>query len=434
MLGSKRLAVLLVAATGWAYGQPALTTIQDILYRADGTRFSGTMFIHYNSFLSGGASNIATANLTIPIVNGVLKVQLVPTTTASAGAQYAITYANRGVNQFTEVWAVPPSALPLRVRDVRLSSGTVIGPAPITGSPVQISDVTGLTNALAIRPTQGVGFSIGRTAIINQAGQIDAATGNLGDCMHVDGSANTCGGGATGGILPLFADAETPSGAVNGSNTTFTFFFAPSPIDSLILFRNGVLQKHGTDFAIAGNVVTFFAGSIPQTGDQVVGSYRYGNPSNPLGTLTAAQVICSSAGIGTSATTSTSLGTCTIPAGLLTTGDRIEVQFHFRHTGTATAFTGELRWGATSILLRTSVAGELAFTGRLAFGILTGAQSWDAQSWGNSFALANSVGSAAENSALNLTVSFRGLMAATTSDILTLSNFTVVRYPAQTNP
>ncbi len=434
MLGFRRMAVLLVAAAGWAYGQPALTTIQDILYRADGTRFSGTMFIHYNSFLSGGASNIATANLTIPIVNGVLRVQLVATTTASAGAQYAITYASGGVNQFTEVWAVPPSALRLRVRDVRLSSGTVIGPAPITGNPVQISDVTGLTNALAIRPTQGVGFSIGRTAIINQAGQIDAATGNLGDCMHVDGSANTCGGGSTGGILPLFSDAETPSGAVNGSNTTFTFLFAPSPIDSLILFRNGVLQKHGTDFAIAGNVVTFFAGSIPQTGDQVVGSYRYANPSNPLGTLTAAQVICSSAGTATSATASTSLGTCTIPAGLLTIGDRIEVQFHYRHAGTTTAFTGELRWGATSILLRTSVAGEIALTGRLAFGILTGAQSWAAQSWGNSFALANSVGSAAENSALNLTISFRGQMAATTSDILTLSNFTVIRYPAQTNP
>jgi len=80
------------------------------------------------------------------------------------------------------------------------------------------------------------------------------------------------------------------------------------------------------------------------------------------------------------------------------------------------------------------VPGEIGLTGRLAFGILTGAQSWDAQSWGNSFALVNSIGSAAENSSLNLTISFRGQMAATTSDILNLSNFTVIRYPAQTNP
>src|ERR1017187_3507280 len=119
MFGFRRSVLLLLAATGLAYGQPALTPIQDILYRADGTRFSGTMFISWNSFLAGDTSNIATANLTLPIVNGVLSVQLVPTTTASAGAQYNITYASGGVNQFTEIWAVPPSTPRLRVRDVR---------------------------------------------------------------------------------------------------------------------------------------------------------------------------------------------------------------------------------------------------------------------------------------------------------------------------
>src|ERR1700687_2736218 len=131
MLGVRRLAMLLVAA-GCVYGQPALTTIQDILYRADGTPFSGTMFVRWNSFLAGDTSNIATANLTLAHVNGLLSVRLVPTTTASAGAQYNITYASGGVNQFTEVWAVAPSTPRLRVRDVRLSTGTVIGPAPST--------------------------------------------------------------------------------------------------------------------------------------------------------------------------------------------------------------------------------------------------------------------------------------------------------------
>lgn len=202
MLGLRRLVPLLLAA-GLVYGQPALTTIQDILYRADGTRFSGTMFIHWQSFLAGDTSNVVTANLTMPIVNGVLNVKLVPTTTASAGAQYNITYASGGVSQFTEVWAVPPSTPRLRVRDVRLSTGTVVGPAPLTSSPIQISDVTGLTNALAVRPTEGVGFSIGRAAVINQAGQIEAATGNLGDCVHVDGSADICGGGGRRGLAPL---------------------------------------------------------------------------------------------------------------------------------------------------------------------------------------------------------------------------------------
>jgi hypothetical protein len=89
-----------------------VTTIQDILYRADGTRFDGTMFITWSSFQAGNGANIATANLTLPIVNGALRVPLVPTGTASAGAQYNITYSNNGVNEFTEAWSVPPSALP----------------------------------------------------------------------------------------------------------------------------------------------------------------------------------------------------------------------------------------------------------------------------------------------------------------------------------
>jgi len=436
MFGLRKLVALLVVAAGLAQGQPALTTVQDILYRADGTRFSGTMLINWSSFLAGDTSNVATANLTLPIVNGVLNVKLVPTTTASAGAQYHITYASGGVNQFTEVWAVPPSGPKLRVRDVRLSSGTVIGPAPST-APIQIGDVTGLANALAVRPTQGAGYGIGRTAIINPSGQIDAAAGNLGDCMHVDGGSGACGtgtSGGSGGILPLYSDAETPGGTLNGINAAFTLLFTPSPVNSLILFRNGLLQTHGFDFTQAGNVVTFLAGSIPQAGDELTASYRYANPNNVLGTLTAAQVICSGAGNGTSAVVATTLGSCTIPAGLLTAGDRIEVQFYYLHTGTATTFTAELHWGVTTVLSRTSVASETALAGHAAFGILASGQTWDAQTWGNSFALASSAGTAAANTSLSLTITFPARLGTATGDVISLSNFTVIRYPAQTNP
>jgi len=436
MFGLKKLVALLVAAAGLAHAQPALTTIQDILYRADGTRFNGTMFIKWSSFLAGDTSSIATANLALPIVNGVLSVRLVPTTTASAGAQYNITYASGGINQFTEVWAVPPSSPKLRVRDVRLSSGTVIGPG-LSTAPIQIGDVTGLANALAIRPSAGAGYSIGRTAIINPSGQIDAASGNLGDCMHVDGSSGACGTVGTdgsGGILPLFSDGETPGGTLNGINAAFTLVFAPSPVNSLILFRNGLLQTHGFDFSQAGNVITFLAGSIPQAGDELTASYRYANPNNVLGTLTAAQVICSGAGTGTSAIVATTLGSCTIPAGLLTAGDRIEVEFYYLHTGTASTFTAEMHWGAATILARTSVASEPALAGHLAFGILASTQAWAGQSWGTSFALANAVGSAAANTSLSLTITFPARLGTATGDVISLSNFTVIRYPAQTNP
>ena len=40
--------------------QPPLTTIQDVLYKADGTRFNGFVQIGWTSFEAGDTSNIAT--------------------------------------------------------------------------------------------------------------------------------------------------------------------------------------------------------------------------------------------------------------------------------------------------------------------------------------------------------------------------------------
>ena len=431
MLSWKRLALLAAGAMGIAAGQPALTTIQDVLYRADGARFTGTMFIRYNSFLAGDTSNIATANLTLPIVNGVLRVQLAPTTTASAGAQYAVTYNSQGIDQFTEIWAVPPSTISLRVRDVRVSSGTVIGPQPVL-APVQISDVVGLTNELLVRPMKGVGFGIGRTAVINQAGQLDAASGNLGDCVRVDGSSGPCGGG--GGVGASFADAEIPSGTVNGLNAVFTLASTPSPAGSLALYRNGLLMRQGTDYQISLNVVTFFLASIPKSGDTLVASYRFANPSDPLSSLASPQVVCSSTGSGTSGTALAELGSCTIPAGLLGAGDRLEVQFQYAHTGSSTGFTGAVLIGSTPVASQSGDATEALLAGHASFGTYEGGQTWDTQTWGVGLSLTVHAGTASEDTSQAVRVSLQGQMAGTTSDSVFLRNFTVIRYPAQANP
>src|SRR3982074_2762088 len=100
---------LALACAGVLSAAPSLTTIQDILYKADGTRFNGTINIQWNNFQAGDASIVATQSITLQIVNGVLKVQLVPTTNASAGANYQINYSSAGRFQFNETWAVPPS-------------------------------------------------------------------------------------------------------------------------------------------------------------------------------------------------------------------------------------------------------------------------------------------------------------------------------------
>jgi hypothetical protein len=434
MLSFRRSAILLVVAATMMQAQPALTTIEDILYRADGTRFNGEIFISWNAFQAGDTSNIATAQVKLPIVNGVLKVELVPTTTASAGANYQVTYNSQGEFQFSQVWAVPPSSIPLKVSAVLVSAGSVVGggggAGAITGN-ITISQVTGLTNALAVVPIEGVGYGPGLAAVINLSGQLAGASGNLGDCVKVDGSSGPCGGG---GVLPQFSDGETPAGTINGANPTFTLAFTPSPTNSVQLYLNGLRMQLGLDYTITGSTITFLSVSVPQLGDVILATYRYANPNNTLGSLTTPQVVCSAVGTATSSTSSTSLGTCTLPAGLLSTGDRVEVRYQFSHTGTAMGFTPQISFGGTPVMSRAATAADTAFAGIMDFRINTSTQPWSGQSWGSSLAFATAVGSTSANTALSVTVAFLGQMAGSTTDTVSLSGFTVVRYPAQVNP
>jgi hypothetical protein len=253
--------------------QPALTTIQDILYTADGNRFNGLMTITWQSFEAGDTSNIAALVTSITISNGNLYVQLVPTTTAATPATYSVQYNSSGHTQYTEVWVVFPSASPLRVRDVRLSPGAVSTSGPLSQtSNIQISGVLGLQAALNLRPTQGIGFAVSRTAVIDVTGAIDGAVGNLTDCIHVDGTSGACGTG--GGSSIVFVDAETPAGTLDGVNATFTLANPPNPSTSLALYRNGLLLSQGLDYTIATNLITFLSGAVPRPTDTLLANYR----------------------------------------------------------------------------------------------------------------------------------------------------------------
>src|SRR5262245_50917735 len=107
------LAWVLYAVTVMA--QPQLTTIQDTVYLADGRLFQGAVTVEYRSFLAADNTNVAAYNQNTRIVNGLLKISLVPTTTASVGAYYIVRYVVNGRVQFTEYWAIPPSTSILKL-------------------------------------------------------------------------------------------------------------------------------------------------------------------------------------------------------------------------------------------------------------------------------------------------------------------------------
>lgn len=77
-----------------------------------------------------------------------------------------------------------------------------------------------------------------------------------------------------GGSIPNFADNETPSGTINGSNVTFTLAHTPSPAGSLQLYLNGALQQAGGgDYTLATATITFV--TAPLTGSILIAWYRY---------------------------------------------------------------------------------------------------------------------------------------------------------------
>jgi hypothetical protein len=265
--------------------------------------------------------------------------------------------------------------------------------------------------------------------MIDSTGLLEGVSGNVSDCVHVDGSSGPCGTGGSGTAGPNFTDAEVPAGLVNGSNVSFTLSAVPIPTTSVALYRNGVLQKAGLDYTLSGNTIQFLPGSTPQTGDTLLASYRVSPAGTPQGPP-APQILCSGMGSSTSSTTLSSLGTCTIPAGTVQPGDRVKIDFDYSHTGSLTGFTFTVNWGNTVLEQRNGAVGDAFVSGWAEAGANTSACQLSVQSWGTMLGLAAGVLNAYDSLSYTIVLAFQGQMAATTTDTVTLRNFSVVRYPA----
>ncbi len=415
-----------------AFAQSNLSTIQDTLFKADGTRFTGTITIRWSTFDATNIGTIVQQSKAVSVSNGNLMVQLAPNAAAQAPANaYTVLYQSDGLEQFTETWSVPSTTVPLKVADVRTaavsstSSGT-------SGSitPIPESSVIGLTGDLAQRPVKGPGFSTGSVATINGSGQIETVVGNVGDCVYADGTTGTCGSPAA-----QFFDAEIPGGIVDGSNTSFSLANPPSG-QSLLLFRNGLYMKAGLDYTLSGQTITFVSGAQPQPQDTLVASYRI-DPVSGLANLSTgpqpkasvmAQVLCSANGRTTNRNVWASLGACDIPAASIHPGDRFEVRFTFSHTGSASGFAVQVNWGTISLLARTGGVQDGALAGQAEVSIsATGGQA-TVQSWGTVLGFLPSILNVPPQNGLK--VDLEGKVLVDQSDSLSVESFTVLRYPA----
>jgi hypothetical protein len=68
-----------------------------------------------------------------------------------------------------------------------------------------------------------------------------------------------------------FFEQETPTGTVDGANTSFTLSATPVYDKALFVYQNGLIQRQGTDYTISGTSISFT--DAPNSGTRIYAIY-----------------------------------------------------------------------------------------------------------------------------------------------------------------
>jgi hypothetical protein len=212
---------LTLSSTLQAQG-PALTTISDTVYRADGTAASGTVLISWPSFQSAGGDAVAAGNLSVTIgPAGALTAQLVPNVGASpAGTYYVVVFQLDDGTVRREYWAVP-STSPTTIAAVLTTPGTGLANFGVTqqevnaavsglaATVVHLAGTETITGTKQFSAPPSLPTPVGTNDAANK-GYVDAAVSNVGSGAYV-----AIAGGTMTGPLTLPGDPTAPSQATD---------------------------------------------------------------------------------------------------------------------------------------------------------------------------------------------------------------------------
>jgi hypothetical protein len=273
-----------------ALAQTTLTQIQDTVFNTDGSLFNGTLLVTWTG-TPGQSGGLATpSNVSVTIYNGALSITLVPSTTSPGSAPYTAVFASsNGLVTWTETWQVPPASSPLTLSEVNVTASTP------SAAQIPISQVIGLTSNLdafngslisltgefnILNSTVG-GLTTSNSSIGSTVSSLSTTVTGLSNAVtNLTAQVNSLSvGNGSSTITTAFFDAEVPSGAANGINTTFTLANTPVSSSALALYLNGLLLTNGVDYMLNGTNVTFASTAVPQSGDKLQAFYRVAGTS-----------------------------------------------------------------------------------------------------------------------------------------------------------
>jgi hypothetical protein len=207
------------AASPTPQSGPALTSVIDTVYMADGTPAAGTLVITWPAFVAADGTGVAPGSLDVTLgTNGALNVALVPNANVTpANTYYTVVYQLQPSEVRTEYWVVPTSS-PATLAQVRTTPGSGTAAQPVsmqyvnTALAAKANDnaVVHLANAETITGTKSfaappnVPTPVGTGDVANKA-YVDTSVASVGAGNYVP----TAGGSMTG-PLTLSADPTAP--------------------------------------------------------------------------------------------------------------------------------------------------------------------------------------------------------------------------------
>src|SRR5271157_1874771 len=145
------LLALILSTAMRGQGGPALTTISDTVYRADGSAASGMVLISWPSFQTAEGDVVAAGNQTVTLgAGGAFLTQLVPNVGANpTGTFYVAVFQLDDGTVRTEYWAVPTTS-PVTIAEVLTTPGTGLGNLAATQQYVNAAIAPLATNATVV--------------------------------------------------------------------------------------------------------------------------------------------------------------------------------------------------------------------------------------------------------------------------------------------
>ena len=198
---------------------PALTSVIDTVYRADGSEAQGTLVITWPAFVSASGSAVAAGSLNVTLgTNGALNVALATNAAATpAGVYYTVVYQLQPSEVRTEYWVVPTSS-PATLAEVRTTPGSGTAAQPVStqyvnsalaakandNAVVHLAGTETVTGTKSFSTPPNVPTPVGTGDVTNKA-YVDAAIANVGAGNYLPTA-----GGAMTGPLTLSASPTAP--------------------------------------------------------------------------------------------------------------------------------------------------------------------------------------------------------------------------------